>query len=154
MRRSWRNGRPGGPAFLDDYASLANALTTLHQQQPQRRWLDEAVSLADTILARFADRRGGFFYTPDDHEPLIVRKKDLVDNSTPSGNGLAVVASPAAGRSMRPRRLSPGCPCGPPRLPRRLAAVPRGRRTVALGLGHEPRKEMTDYAITRPDCGG
>ena len=91
LRRSWRNGRPGGPAFLDDYASLANALTTLHQQQPQKRWLDEAVALADAILARFADPRGGFFYTPDDHEPLIVRKKDLVDNSTPSGNGLAIV---------------------------------------------------------------
>jgi hypothetical protein len=90
---SWRAGRPGHPAFLDDYASLANALITLHQHQPQPRWLDEAVRLADLMLLDFADpRQGGFFYTADDQEPLIVRKKDLVDNAVPSGNGLAVTA--------------------------------------------------------------
>ncbi len=89
---SWRGGRPGHAAFLDDYASLANALATLHQQEPQRRWLDEAVRLADLMLAHFADPQGGFFYTAADEEPLIVRKKDLVDNAVPSGNGLAVTA--------------------------------------------------------------
>ena len=47
-------------------------------------------ALADEILARFADRQhGGFFYTAADHEPLIVRKKDVIDNPVPSGNGLA-----------------------------------------------------------------
>ena len=90
---SWRSGRPGHPAFLDDYASLANALATLHQQQPGEGWLDEATALAERMLADFADpRQGGFFYAADAQEPLIVRKKDLVDNAVPSGNGLAVTA--------------------------------------------------------------
>jgi hypothetical protein len=91
LRHSWRDGRAGCPAFLDDYASLANALVTLYQQAADVRWLDTARGLADTIQEHFADpQRGGFFYTADDHEPLIVRKKDLVDNAVPSGNGLAV----------------------------------------------------------------
>ena len=91
LRHSWRNGRTGCPAFLDDYASLANALVTLYQQDADGRWLDAAKGLADTIQEHFADpHHAGFFYTADDHEPLIVRKKDLVDNAVPSGNGLAV----------------------------------------------------------------
>jgi uncharacterized protein YyaL (SSP411 family) len=92
LLHSWRNGRAAHAACLDDYASLANALVTLYEQQPDARWLDEAIRLADAILAHFADpQKGGFFYTADDSEPLIVRKKDLVDNSAPSGNGLAVM---------------------------------------------------------------
>jgi uncharacterized protein YyaL (SSP411 family) len=53
--------------------------------------LDAAVALTDELLARFADAaHGGFFYTAADHEPLIVRRKDVIDAPVPSGNGLAV----------------------------------------------------------------
>jgi uncharacterized protein YyaL (SSP411 family) len=91
LRHSWRRGRASGPAFLDDYASLGNALVTLSRQHAEPRWHDEAVRLADVILEQFAaPRAGGFFYTAAESEPLLVRKKDLVDNSAPSGNGLAV----------------------------------------------------------------
>ncbi len=141
LRRSWRSGRPGGPAFLDDYASLANALTTLHQQQREQRWLDEAVGLADAILARFADARGGFFYTPNDHEPLIVRKKDLVDNSTPSGNGLAVAVLLRLGETCG-RDDYRQAAIAALRVRRRHAAVSRGGRAVALGAGYGPRDGM------------
>ena len=54
--------------------------------------LDQAVTIADTIISQFADREGGgFFYTAADHEPLIVRKIDCFDSPTPSGNGLAAM---------------------------------------------------------------
>ena len=36
--------------------------------------------------------QGGFFFTGTDHEDLIVRQKDLLDNATPSGNALAATA--------------------------------------------------------------
>jgi uncharacterized protein len=89
----WRRGRAKQNAFLDDYAGLANALVTLYESTSQRRWLDEAIRLADDILARFADpQEGGFFYTPVDHEPLVARKKELGDTSVPSSTGLAVTA--------------------------------------------------------------
>jgi hypothetical protein len=86
----WRNGQAKYHAYLDDYAGLGNALVTLYESDGSPAWLDEALRLADEILARFADRRhGGFFYTAADDEPLIVRKKDVLDNPVPSGNGLA-----------------------------------------------------------------
>ncbi len=93
LMHCWRAGQAKHDAFLDDYASLANALVALFETQTEARWLDEACTLADAILARFADAEaGGFFYTAIDHEPLIARKKDLWDSPLPSSTGLAATA--------------------------------------------------------------
>ena len=40
----------------------------------------------------FTDPAGGFFYTADDHEPLLARTKDMQDGSIPSGNATAALA--------------------------------------------------------------
>jgi hypothetical protein len=89
----WRAGQARHRGFLDDHASLCNALVTLYETQPAPRWLEEAVRLADSMLAHFADSEGGgFFYTSNDHEPLIARKKDILDTPVPSSTGLAVTA--------------------------------------------------------------
>jgi uncharacterized protein YyaL (SSP411 family) len=80
-------------AYLDDYASLANALASLYEADLNERWIDEAVQLMDIVLERFIDPEGGgFFYTADDHEQLITRTKDFTDSSVPSGNSLAATA--------------------------------------------------------------
>jgi len=93
LLHAWRHGLAKTNAFLDDYASFANALVTLYEIDGQRRWLNQAADLADVMLARFADQEhGGFFYTPDDHEPLLVRKKDVLDSSVPSSNSMAAAA--------------------------------------------------------------
>jgi len=45
------------------------------------------------ILERFIDReKGGFYFTSDDHEALIMRSKAAFDGSTPSGNSAAAMA--------------------------------------------------------------
>ncbi len=77
-------------AFLDDHAFLLEALITLYETTFDSRWYREAVSLADELIARFSDsERGGFFTTPDDHEPLPARRKDLEDSPIPSGSSSA-----------------------------------------------------------------
>ena len=92
LLHDWRAGRAQHNAYLDDYAGLGNSLLTLHDTGGPPARLDQAMGLADDILTRFADRaHGGFFYTPVDHEPLIVRKKDVIDSPVPSGNGLAAM---------------------------------------------------------------
>jgi uncharacterized protein YyaL (SSP411 family) len=80
-------------AYLDDYASLANALVSLYEASFNERWIDAAANLMDIVLEKFADPSGGgFFYTASDHEQLITRTKELTDSSTPSGNALAATA--------------------------------------------------------------
>ena len=97
--QSWRDGRllavhadgrSRFPAYLDDHASLAWGLLELLQARWHRPWLEWAVELAETMLARFEDRGGGgFFFTADDHEQLILRPKTFADDATPCGNGVA-----------------------------------------------------------------
>lgn len=87
--RCWRDGRRDPPGFLDDYAAVALGYSALAQVTGETTWQSAAAGLAGSILARFADSAGGFFYTPNDHEPLFARKKDVIDTAEPSGNGLA-----------------------------------------------------------------
>ena len=86
----YKDGRARFPAYLDDYAFLADGLVELLQVRWRSQDLTLACDLADVMLARFADPRGGFFFTADDHETLIHRPKPLADEATPSGNGVAV----------------------------------------------------------------
>ncbi|MEM8945995.1 MAG: thioredoxin domain-containing protein [Planctomycetota bacterium] len=90
LLHTWRHGRAKLDAYLDDYANLANGLVSLYEASFDAQHLDHAIALVQTILDHFADSDdGGFFYTADDHEQLIVRNKDLYDNAVPSGNAMA-----------------------------------------------------------------
>ena len=78
------------PAFLDDHAYLVEALITLYEATFDSGWYREATGLAESMIGRFGDpERGGFFTTPDDHERLIARRKDLEDSPVPSGSSSA-----------------------------------------------------------------
>jgi uncharacterized protein YyaL (SSP411 family) len=88
LRRTSRHGVVGSAAgVLEDYASVADALLALHQVTGAARWLDAAVRLLDTALARFADSSapGSYFDTADDSETLVQRPSDPADNASPSG---------------------------------------------------------------------
>ena len=85
-----KDGRSRFPAYLDDYAYLAWGLLELFQARWHGPWLAWAIELADALLERFEDAgAGGFYFTADDHEQLILRPKTLGDDATPSGNGVA-----------------------------------------------------------------
>ncbi len=87
---TWKDGRAGPGGYLDDHAFLADAILELLQVRWRAGDLDVAVALAEALLERFEDReRGGFYFTPHDHEPLIHRPRPFADESIPSGNGVA-----------------------------------------------------------------
>ena len=91
LLRTYRAGQARIPAYLEDYAFLAHGLLRLHAATGEARRLEQARLLADRMLADFNDTRdGGFFNTSSDHESLIARPKDPVDNVLPSGNSVAV----------------------------------------------------------------
>lgn len=92
LLRSWRAGQAKHNAYLEDYAGLTLALLSLYQSDPDPEWYRLALLLADEMVTHFSDPNGGFFDTRDDHEPLLVRPKEIQDNATPSGSALACMA--------------------------------------------------------------
>jgi uncharacterized protein YyaL (SSP411 family) len=83
-------GRSRFAACLDDYALLAWGLLELLEARWDADALAWAIELTEVMLAHFADaEHGGFFFTADDHEALIVRPKTYSDDATPAGNGVA-----------------------------------------------------------------
>jgi uncharacterized protein YyaL (SSP411 family) len=93
LLHSYRHGESKFDGYLDDYACLADALVSLYEADGDARWIDEAVVTADRMIKHFADAEaGGFYYTADDHETLIARNKDVYDNATPGGTGMAATA--------------------------------------------------------------
>ncbi len=88
--RSYKDGRARFNAYLEDYAAFARGLVALYEATFELRWLAEAVRLTKIMQSQFADEaRGGFFQTGINHEQLVVRRKDFIDNAIPSGNSMA-----------------------------------------------------------------
>jgi uncharacterized protein YyaL (SSP411 family) len=87
---TYKDGRAHLPAYLDDYAFLADALLELLQTRWRGSDLEFARQLTDVLLTQFEDpETGGFFFTAADHEQLIHRSKTYSDDSLPSGNAVA-----------------------------------------------------------------
>jgi hypothetical protein len=93
LLRSYKDDRARFNAYLEDYAAFIRALIALYEATFDLRWLGEASRLTELMFAQFYDpANGGFFQTGIDHEQLVVRRKDLIDNAVPSGNALAAEA--------------------------------------------------------------
>ena len=115
-------------AYLDDYAFLLDALLELQQVRVRGDELAFAQQLAEVCWALRGPAGGGFFFTADDHETLIHRRKTFSDDATPSGNGIAARVAAAAGLPARRAALSGSG--------RAHAARRRGRRWALEELGH------------------
>jgi uncharacterized protein YyaL (SSP411 family) len=90
LLRTWKGGAAKLNGYIEDYANVADALIELYQASGETGHLTEARRLADRMITDFWDEdNGGFYFTSNDHEELIVRNKDLFDNATPSGNSVA-----------------------------------------------------------------
>jgi len=89
---TWKDGVAKLNGYLDDYAFLTAALLDVFEAVQDRRYLSSAARLMDSTLTHFWDSAdGGFFFTSDDHETLIVRSKPAFDGSIPSGNSVAAM---------------------------------------------------------------
>jgi len=86
---AWR-GRAAQPAFLDDYAMLADAALELASARFDARLLAVAQSLMDVVQRHFAAPGGGWYFTADDSERLIHRSLRFDDDATPAGAAIVV----------------------------------------------------------------
>jgi hypothetical protein len=92
LLRTYNDGQAKIDGYLEDHAFMLEASIALFEATCEERWFTEAVTLADTLIARFADpEHGGFFSTASDGEELIARRKDLEDSPIPSGASSAAM---------------------------------------------------------------
>ncbi|MBO9593245.1 MAG: thioredoxin domain-containing protein [Niabella sp.] len=85
----WKEGVAKYPAFLDDYAFLIEALLQLYRITTDLKWLLKANALCENVQVDFAEADTGYFYyTPRNQEDVILRKREVYDGATPSGNAV------------------------------------------------------------------
>ncbi|WP_144509635.1 thioredoxin domain-containing protein [Bacillus sp. FJAT-22090] len=88
----YRDGEAKHLAYLDDYAYLLFGIIELHQATGNDQYIDKAKNIAHILLTQFEDlENGGFYFTNNNAERLLVREKSALDNAYPSGNGMAAM---------------------------------------------------------------
>ena len=86
---TWKNNQSKHKAFLDDYAYLIEAYIRLQEVTGNSEFLLKAQELATYVMKYFEDNDSEyFFYTPSYQEDVVVRKKEVYDGATPSGNAV------------------------------------------------------------------
>ena len=100
----YRDGA-GITANLDDYAFLIWGLLDLYETVFDAKYLKRALELNEAMIEHFWDKdedqnkdrdkdkdrgQGGLFFSPDDGEDLLLRKKEYYDGAIPSGNSIAM----------------------------------------------------------------
>jgi len=88
----YRDGQAGIPAHIDDYAFLIWGLLELYEATFRVGYLETALDLNKDSIKHFWDEDGGgFYFTANDSEKLLVRHKEVYDGAIPSGNSVAML---------------------------------------------------------------
>ncbi len=135
----YRDGEVKINANLDDYAFLIWGLIELYQATYESYYLKAALELNEDMVSHYSDKSsGGFFFTPDDGENLIVRKRELYDGAVPSGNSVATF------NLLRLARLT-----GDHTLEEKAAQISRAfsDQISQMPSGHAQFMVATDFAI-------
>ncbi|UCH82586.1 MAG: thioredoxin domain-containing protein [Candidatus Latescibacterota bacterium] len=88
----YRDGEAAKRASIDDYAFFVWGLIELYEATFDIGRLKTAIALTTDMRRDFWDTdNGGFWFTPQDGEQLIVRVKEIYDGAVPSGNSVAAL---------------------------------------------------------------
>jgi len=88
----YRDGEPAVMAFLDDHAFFVWGLIELYESTFEVSYLMAALEITDIMIEHFQDKENhGLYFTADDAEELILRKKEIYDGAVPSGNSIAML---------------------------------------------------------------
>lgn len=91
LYHTYKEGQTQYDAFLNDYAFLIAALIDVYSITFQEKWLGIAEKFTEFVLGNFWDAENNlFFFTSEQQQDLIARRKDLYDSALPSGNSTMV----------------------------------------------------------------
>ncbi len=89
LYRNYKRGNASIPGFLEDYALLIKALIGVYEASFEEKYLLDARALTDYVLEHFSDVNDYHFYFTDQNaEKLIARKKEVFDNVIPASNSV------------------------------------------------------------------
>ncbi len=84
---NYKNGKATIDGYLEDYAFSIEGYISLYEATFDEQWINEATELANYVIEHFYDEKEGlFFFTADNSEKLIARKKEIFDNVIPASN--------------------------------------------------------------------
>ena len=87
----YRDGEAAISGYADDYAFFIWGLLELYETTFKVKYLEEALQLQKRMIDQYWDPDGGgFFYTAQDAEQLLIRQKEVHDGAYPSGNSVAM----------------------------------------------------------------
>jgi uncharacterized protein YyaL (SSP411 family) len=88
----FRDGEAALPAHIDDYAFLIWGMLELYETTFEPGYLVKAIKLNQHLIEHFwDDKNGGFYFTAEDGEDILVRQKEIYDGAIPSGNSVAML---------------------------------------------------------------
>ena len=88
----YRHGEASIHGNIDDYSFIIAALIDLYEASFKTEYLNKALSLNSEMIIHFWDEQnGGFYFSNDQAEQLIVRQKEIYDGAIPSGNSFGIL---------------------------------------------------------------
>jgi uncharacterized protein YyaL (SSP411 family) len=91
LYRGYRQGELANLGYADDYAFAIWGLLDLYETIFDVKYLSEAVRLQEDMSRIFGDPEGGFYYTGNDSEQMILRERVIHDSALPSSNSVAAM---------------------------------------------------------------
>ncbi len=91
MYHTYKDGRAQYDAFLDDYAFLIAAMLDVAEITGKHDYVLQAGRYIEFVFEHFLDTNDKMFYfTSSKQTDLLLRRKDMYDSATPSGNAMMV----------------------------------------------------------------
>jgi uncharacterized protein YyaL (SSP411 family) len=89
LMHMFREGESAVSGNLDDYAFMIWGLMEIYMATFDVDYLQKARDLNQTVMEHFWDEEnGGFYFTADDEEKVLIREKKTFDSAIPSGNSV------------------------------------------------------------------
>ena len=89
LNRNFKDGKSTINAYLEDYATVIQAMISLYEVTFDEKYISISQDLADYAIDHFFDETSGvFFYTSNEDQNLITRKIDVADGVIPSSNSI------------------------------------------------------------------